>query len=144
MRIYCSSDITESHITIAARKAGATIEVLTEHSTRSGSDFDHSFNVLLSGNSRRRAMHKEYPAATWDQWGVFIATLFDDDPTAKIGIYSWEGDFHFKTMGRFDELERDDVPLDHDHKWKYAGIPYHQTCQRLINGETCDAWQRWQ
>lgn len=141
MRIHCSNDVTETVIRDAASKAQVTLETSSEHGSKSR---DHAWEIHLSGNSRRRGNGKDYFAATWDQWGVFLGYIFDADPQARCWAYSWEGDFHFKTMGRFNELERDDVPLDHDHRWQYSGIPYHQSCQKIVDGEICDAWQRWQ
>lgn len=45
-------------------------------------------------------------AATWHEWGWFIAEVFAADPTARWGSqkhpnYASPGDFHHKTGGRF-------------------------------------------
>lgn len=40
-------------------------------------------------------------AATYDEWGWFIAELFERDPNAKFGYYSSRDDFNEKTNGKF-------------------------------------------
>lgn len=74
---------------------------------------DRSVNVTLTGESNRRpnsgqrgAGYSDEYAATWDQWGVFFAVLFDRDPdmicgTAKYPVYANRDDFHYKTVDRF-------------------------------------------
>lgn len=42
-------------------------------------------------------------AATYDEWGWFIARLFGRDPAAKFGGYRGRGDFHLQTRGAFRE-----------------------------------------
>jgi hypothetical protein len=73
-----------------------------------------SIDVSLTGESRRRpnsgkrgaGWSSEY-AATWDQWGVFFAVLFDRDPAAVCGAglksatYRSRDDFHWQTCDRF-------------------------------------------
>jgi len=109
MRIH-TDHLTTADIYKAARFARVDVVDLTEHKSQSR---DHSFNVKLEGESRRRpnpgASSKGYAsgyAATWDQWGVFFAILFDIDPaaicgTAKRPIYDGRDDFERKTNGRF-------------------------------------------
>lgn len=40
-------------------------------------------------------------AATYDEWGWFIAELFELDPDAKFGRYKNYDDFHAQTKTRF-------------------------------------------
>ncbi len=40
-------------------------------------------------------------AATYDEWGWFIAEIFECDPDAKFGPYKNYADFHKKTKDRF-------------------------------------------
>jgi hypothetical protein len=40
-------------------------------------------------------------AATYDEWGWFIAELFERDPDAKFGHYKSYDDFHAQTKTRF-------------------------------------------
>lgn len=40
-------------------------------------------------------------AATWEEWGTFIAELFRHDPNAKIGFYDGINDFHDRTDRAF-------------------------------------------
>lgn len=71
---------------------------------------ERSWDVALTGESRRHPNRAHYSyeyAATWDQWGVFFAVLFDRDPDMlcgsgrKYATYVSRGDFHFKTGDRF-------------------------------------------
>ncbi len=53
-------------------------------------------------------------AATWHEWGWFIAEIFAADPRARLGNREWgyqnPADFHAKTGNTFDELrEREDL-----------------------------------
>jgi hypothetical protein len=93
----------------AARIARADV-TYTAQGSRSR---DHSFDVTLTGFSKRRpnsgkrgaSWSSEY-AATWDQWGVFFAVLFDRDPSMFCGIakrpaYRDRAHFHWATDDRF-------------------------------------------
>ena len=57
-------------------------------------------------------------AASWTEWGWFLARVFEQDPDARCGDYRGEADFHAQTGGRFIEprtpRERQLVP----HKLK--------------------------
>lgn len=109
MRIH-SDHLTTADVYNAARHARVDIVELTEHRSQSR---DHAFSVKLEGESRRRpnggASGKGYAsgyAATWDQWGVFLAILFDVDPGAFCGnakrpTYADRDDFNHKTSHRF-------------------------------------------
>ena len=146
MRIHANT-LTTSEIYKAARIARVEIEHLTEHGSRKRA---HAFEVKLSGESRRRpnnnGAHGDVFAATWDQWGVFLACLFDADneitiPTAYVDVDT----FHARTSNRFnpdgnDRADGSDYwPADAhgDHTFRYAGIPYTQACTK------CSAVQRW-
>lgn len=66
---------------------------------------DH--NVTADGVVRRRTNSGNrgaggYYAATYDEWGWFLAVVFDADPTAKCEYYANRDDFHAKTNGKYD------------------------------------------
>lgn len=44
-------------------------------------------------------------AATWHEWGWFLAHLFNLDPSAKAGPYRGAGEFHAATDGQFRRTE---------------------------------------
>jgi hypothetical protein len=44
-------------------------------------------------------------AATYDEWGYFIAEVFKRDPAAKFGQYDGADDFNAKTHGQFELAE---------------------------------------
>lgn len=143
MRIH-ANNLTTSEIYKAARIARVEIEHLTEHGSRKRA---HAFEVKLSGESRRRpnnnGAHGDVFAATWDQWGVFLAYLFDADNEITIPTaYVDRENFQFKTDARFVKIGGgwDNYwPADAhgDHTFRYAGIPYTQSCTK------CSAIQRW-
>lgn len=74
---------------------------------------DRKFDLILRGNTRlsRSGVWRKRPnfgaggwAATFDEWGWFLAALFDADPTARCGsatfpVYADREDFHDRTHG---------------------------------------------
>lgn len=152
MRIH--TDATLTTIVNAARIARVDLVVSTEHGSRSRA---RAFEVKLEGVSRRRPNGGSSGAgsgfaATWDQWGVFLAHLFEVDPTAKCWAYDGAEDFANKTADRFGAPEtfmtpdgyRDvftsyDWPDDAhgDHTFRYDGRPFEQACTK------CSAVRRW-
>lgn len=170
MRIH-SDHLTTSDIYTAARHARVDVVNLTEHGSRSR---DHAFNVNLEGESRRRPNGGTYGrgyasgyAATWDQWGVFLAILFDIDPGAVCWAYDGRDAFLAKTCERFTapslgtgistnynvvngrahhdasvtvhRLGADYWPSDAhgDHRFEYAGVPRTRACTK------CSAVRVW-
>ena len=134
MRIH-SDSIRVSDLNAAARAARVDME-FTTHGSRKR---DHAFNVNLTGESKRRPNRNHASdefAATWDQWGVFLAALFDVDPNASMTYYDGSADFHYRTAHRFASGWPKDA--HGDHRFKYDGIPYEQSCTK------CSAVQRWQ
>lgn len=113
-----------------------------------------AFNVKLEGESRRRPNGGSSGAgsgyaATWDQWGVFLAVLFDRDPQMVTPYYANLWDFDARTDWRFSP---EDVaskriageeptwwPADAhgDHTFRFAGTPRSQSCTK------CTASQTW-
>lgn len=130
MRIH--TNLCRGMLDIAAKEARVTFERCTLHGSRT---HDHAFDVILSGNSGRRAnFGGDWEAATWDQWGIFLARIFADDPQAKCWAYTDADDFHWQTDGRFRTLTlTEQCP---NHKWVSA-VPYEQECRK------CGAVRRW-
>lgn len=65
-------------------------------------------SFLPNGSKRRKTNSGNrgagtYPAATYDEWGEFLAALFELDPTAKTDGAGYNGrdDFHVKTKGHY-------------------------------------------
>jgi hypothetical protein len=89
-----------------------------EHGSRSHA---RAFDVILEGNSGRRAnFGGTHEAATWDEWGIFLNSVFDTDPEAKTSYYKNEDDFHWQTNGRFEFLTVADAHKS--HKWEFDGM----------------------
>jgi hypothetical protein len=60
-----------------------------------------AFSVRLSGSSKYVMANLPDKAATYDEWGEFIAALFFNDEDAKIGNYKNAADFDLQTEHRF-------------------------------------------
>ena len=113
MRIHTSSNVSHDDILTAASSAEAWAEI-TEHGSRKRS---HAFEVHLTGSSKRRnATNTDY-AATWDQWGIFIAAVFEIDPEATMTYYTDAADFHYQTGTRFADGRPADMHGDHTFRW---------------------------
>ena len=136
MRIH--TNLCQGMIDIAAKAAGVEFERCTLHGSRSR---DHAFDVILSGNSGRRAnFGGDWEAASWDQWGIFLGFIFDNDPTAHCWAYTDADDFHWQTGERFHSLARQDAKRF--HKWElghYMGGYSVSECKH----DDCDAIRRW-
>lgn len=60
-----------------------------------------AFDVILTGsNSRRQNGGQDY-AATYDEWGYFLAHLFARDPQMTCDYYDDAADFQTKTDRRY-------------------------------------------
>jgi hypothetical protein len=122
MKIHTS--LSQESIYRAARLAGVDFERLNEHGSRS---HPHAFDVILSGSGTTGGQWGNsgkdgaapYKAATWDEWGIFLAAVFGADETAKATYYESADDFHWQTGGRFRMLRRDSQHLR--HKWSFQG-----------------------
>jgi len=61
-----------------------------------------AFDVLLTGtNTRGQNGNPRTPAATYDEWGNFLAHLFSIDPAMVCDYYASAEDFHAKTDGKY-------------------------------------------
>lgn len=116
MRLH-SDTLTRDEIDAALVNAdlpGVFIDVLSSHGSRSRA---RAFEVRLAaepgkdrnGNVRRPRNSGSYGSdgrdpfkgATYDEWGYFIAELFERDPDAVFGPYNGRDDFHRKTNGDY-------------------------------------------
>ena len=116
MRLHTSA--TEADVRAAAKVARATLARLSEHGSRSR---EHAFEVTLTGESSRwpnggRTTDRG-KAATWDQWGVFLAALYAIDPQMTCWAYSGAYEFHVRTAERFANGWPDDAHGDHSWVW---------------------------
>lgn len=77
------------------------------------------FRVILSGSNSRQVMgNPEIKAATYDEWGFFLAEIFRDDEEAICGPYADAHDFHEKTEYKFHRTCKScDKPI-------YTGLDY--------------------
>lgn len=119
MRIHTSTitgaDIDRA-ITAAERIGdGRLRSQVASHASRKR---DRAFEVRLMGDgsvSRRRTMDGQDYAATWCQWGAFLAELFDTmDANAIAGPYTGRENFHAQTRDLFADGKR---PSGHAPRW---------------------------
>lgn len=131
MRIHTDT-LTARDIYDAADRAGDAVSVtFTQHGSRSRA---RAFNVTLTGSSSRRPNSGGYGAggygdtyaATWDEWGMFLAELFRRDPAMIAGspgrpVYADAEHFHWTTGGRFHALTPAYQHGKAGHRWEYQG-----------------------
>ena len=68
---------------------------------------DHAFSVRLSGSSKSTMRSLPDKSATWDEWGIFIAAIYERDPDAICGgWYSSRQDFIDKTRAEYERVSR--------------------------------------
>ena len=117
MRIH-SDHLDTLEIRKAATLANVAFTRFTTHGSRTR---EHAYDVILTGSSPRRQNGGDDYAATWDEWGVFLAALFmvDQDAFAK-GAYESAEHFHWSTGNRYTPgfLLQGQHRL---HKWEWAG-----------------------
>jgi hypothetical protein len=138
MKIHTSA--TREQVAEAMRTAMVQPDRFEEKGSRS---HVRAFDVTLTGGSNRRPNNGDYNpnsyAATWDQWGVFIAAIFAIDPDSKMTYYANAADFHWQTDWRFGDGQFVRWPSDAhgDHKFEFTGTVGQQECSK------CSAIKRW-
>ena len=151
MRIHTDS-LTEKDIYAAADRAGESVRVeMTQHGSRKR---DRAFNVTLSGTSSRKRNTGNYGtagedsywgpdrshAATWDEWGMFLAELFRRDADAIVpGAYESAEHFRWATGAHYDVLTPD--TQHRNHSWRPEGTNVTGS-YRVERCRTCDAIRR--
>lgn len=129
MRIHLNLTAPEvDHLLDAARRAaGVQFERKSHHGSQSHT---MAVDVILSGDAPHRINSRDTyaeNAASWDQWGIFLAVIYAADPTAKSWAYDDAQDFHEQTGNRFNASAPDAIRVDSmsspqyqrtSHKWK--------------------------
>jgi len=136
MRIHTRATRQDAHT--AARRAGVLAHV-TEHASRT---HEHALEVTLEGSAAHmaRAGTADFHAGTWDEWGIFLAALYEVDPGARCGgtvkrpFYADADTFHMLTGWRFESLTPGEQHAR--HRWDWAGVPRELECK-------CGAVRRW-
>lgn len=154
MRLHTCA-ITASDLHDAARLAGVTFDTMTEHGSRAQ---HHAWNVKLFGSSGRRPNWGtsgvgsygvgDGEAATWDEWGIFLAALYRLDPLMKTPYYDNADHYHWVTGRRFVSLTH--AEQHRVHKWgmgepHYSGLFSEVTCigTKGPSNPGCGAIRRW-
>ena len=139
-----SNVLTYRHFYDAAAFAGPGVQVI--ELDRLGSRTRHAkFKFSLTGHSPFQrgfgASKDGEKAASWDEWGIFLARLFMIDPDAHCGKYGYQSEehFHWITGNRFRTLH----PRNQHkrHKWG-LGQPSAGGVYSVAQCE-CGAIHRW-
>lgn len=80
------------------------------------------FVVRLSGSNPRPMRNLDDKAATWDEWGNFIAAIFKLDPAAIVGWYKTRENFMDVTRAEYERTRtyRPDLDLGIEARWLNA------------------------
>lgn len=116
--------LTRDEITAAARRAGVGFERLEQRGSRRRA---RKFDVILEGSGQTGGAWgnsgtygaAQYAAATWDEWGIFLAALFTVDPEVYTDAYDGAEHFRWSTGARYDAL--DVAAQCKRHRWDYTG-----------------------
>lgn len=116
--------ITARDMKDAIERAGLTSSHL-QYIERGSRSRRRAFEFSLSGTSSRRKNSGQWGAgddyaATWDEWGMFLAHLFAVDPGAHSRDYESADHYHWVTGGRFHDLTPDMQHGGGGHRW---GMP---------------------
>lgn len=66
---------------------------------------DRAYDIRLTGSNRCAPQGMPgKKAATYAEWGWFLAAIFNAEPTAKCGPYKNQDDFNEKTQNEFSRL----------------------------------------
>jgi hypothetical protein len=117
MRIH-SDSIDALEIRKAARIASVAFTRFSLHGSRKR---EAAFDVILTGASSRRQNGGPDKAATWDQWGIFLGTLYALDAEMSTPYYGSAEEFHWKTANRFRDITPADYVYGHNHRWEWTG-----------------------
>lgn len=139
MRVHTS--VEYGTLSDAARAAGVMLTA-SRHGSRT---HDHAWEIRLTdGAGRARTNSGKHGAghdvaATWDEWGIFLARVFDVDPDTRVGsvaypVYTDADAFHIATDWRYETLTPGAQHVR--HTWRSAGVPREQACK-------CGAVRRW-
>lgn len=92
--------------------SGPLHDVIVDRCERHGSrSRDHAFEVALEGYGDRHTRNRNFSyqkgygkAATYDDWGYWLAELFRRDPRMIAGPYNGATDFHTQTSWKYEPL----------------------------------------
>lgn len=134
MRIHSDTLHPSDFYKVVRDLPGVHVDV-TKHGSRAR---NVAYEVRVTGTSTRRTMDGSDQAATWDEWGVFFARIFDLDGGALAGsikypAYDGSADFHRQTGMRF---KSQTMPADthQQHRWEHDGVTLACTkCTATLN-----------
>lgn len=117
MRIH--SDTLTAAMIHEAVPSSAYVGKISAHGSRSRAQ---AFEVNLGGSGRMGGQwgQTDGQAATWDEWGMFLAALFALDPEMTVpAAYPTREAFTWMTGGRFDTLTPQGQHKT--HRWELQG-----------------------
>lgn len=80
---------------------------------------EHGYVVRLAGSSPYRMQRLPDKSATWDEWGIFIAAIYERDPDAVVGWYKTRAEFIEITTKEHERIStyRPDLLPTHRAPW---------------------------
>jgi hypothetical protein len=92
---------------------------------------ERGYVVRISGSSSYMMQRLPEKAATWDEWGIFIAAIFAHDPKAICGHYKSLKDFIEQTTKEHDRIKqwRRDLLPTHSAPWLAQRSDLHDNDQ---------------
>lgn len=151
MKLYCTQAVMLGDLYRAANTAKMVVENENWHGSRypgierviEFNGYGDEIHSARRPNTRDPWVRQNYYAATWDQWGLLLAVMFETDPDMKVGgykrpYYDGAADFHRKTDGRFAvqhstvDVEPADFHGDHTFKWDGLSTKCTRCSARII------------
>lgn len=100
MRIHTNKLWHHDLLNIAERVEGITFSSTPE--VFNSCSHDRAYEIRLTGSSKYAPRNLPgHKAATYEQWGKFIARIFAYEPDAKVGYYKNAEHFHDVTKDEF-------------------------------------------
>jgi hypothetical protein len=133
MRLHTDT-ITESTVHDVMRRltsAGHLKGVSAHTAFRGSRKRTRGFDLTLTAEprkGRRRFTNSGYDgssrdtyAATWDEWGLVLAALYEVDENLTGDYYADAEHYHWSTGERFDPSDLDRFVAHDNHRWEYQG-----------------------
>jgi len=93
---------------------------------------ERAYSVRLSGSSNYRMQRLPDKSATWSEWGIFIAALYDLDPEAIIGQYTSRENFMEVTQAEYERRSRYQPDLGVEVPWLRSSTLTYDEVMRVF------------
>lgn len=125
MKVYSDGSILNDGGLAAALPRGVTLDTLRPITRPRVRRFGWLVRLYRAGSRRAFNTGKhgagDRGAATWDDYGAWIARLYDRDPLARIGPYTSRENFHEATHGKYAPIFYECGCCGAYHPWDWDG-----------------------